>query len=104
MKDADIAALKLEHPGRELILLSSPFGEVVAKAAGLVEVNELRARMADKKTAVGAVDWFVRSCIVFPSRDALNEMVQRKPFLVERWYQKLEAEAGAAEEIEVKKL
>lgn len=105
-KEAELLALvdKLQksNPGAELIQLKSPAGVVIAKVPGPIEVAELRNRMGDKRSG-GATEWFVRTCIIYPSNEVLNLMVKRRPFLIEKWYQKLEVEAGSAEEIEVRK-
>ncbi len=104
MTDEQIAELKSANPGRELVSLSSQAAEVVAKVPSLAEMGELRNRVGDKAKSGGAMEWLVRSCIVYPAREQLNELLARKPVLIEKWYQKLEAEAGASEEVEVKKL
>lgn len=104
MTEETIAELKLANPGRELVMLSSSAAEVVAKVPSLVEMGELRNRISDKAKSGNAMEWLVRSCIVYPPREQLNELLTRKPVLIEKWYQKLEAEAGASEEVEVKKL
>jgi hypothetical protein len=105
LTETQIAQLKTDNAGRELVTLSSKSGiEIVAKVPGLVEMAELRNKLNDKAKSGGAMEWLVRSCVVFPSREQLNEILQRKPVLIEKMYQKLEAEAGGAEELELGKL
>jgi hypothetical protein len=105
LTEQQIAKLKDENPGRELVLLSSRSGaEIVARIPGLVEMAELRNRIGDKVKSGGAMEWLVRSCVVHPPREELNALLARKPVLIEKMYQKLEAEAGGAEELEISKL
>ena len=103
MDAAVVDSLKAKYPAADLILLTSQSAEVVAKI-GKAEVDMFRELISTASTKARAMERFVRACIVHPSQDELLAILNKKPGLIEKWGEELLDEAGAAEEVERKKL
>jgi hypothetical protein len=101
---AAIDAAKQNNPDVELLQLSSASGDVVLRVPAAAEVAVFRKRIMDKETRSSAIENLVRTCLVFPAREAFNALVQKRPFLIEKYGEKLTDAAGDSEEVEVKKL
>lgn len=98
---ADLQAL---HPGRELVRFSSKAGAVVVKVPNMVEMREWRRRLHDPALRGESDEWLVRSCVVSPAREELNDFLRKKPLLLGKWFRALMEAGGAAEEVEVGEL
>lgn len=105
MTDQQVTELKEKNPGRDIVQLSSKSGEVAFKVPNAVEIDAFRQRLAgNRANAAEANKALVATCCVYPSKEELRALLDRKPFLLEKWAEALMDAAGADEEIELKKL
>lgn len=104
IEQAIIDKIKEANPDAELLLIESSMGEIIAKIPGSFEMNAFRTRIFDEKRRSGATEALVRSCVLYPERDELNHLVQKRPLLIEKIASELDKAGGGQEEIEVKKL
>ncbi len=100
----EIEATKLAHVDRELFLIEGPHYTVIARVPMGMEVTRWRKDTAEAANRARATSFFVTNAIVWPDAPRLLELLNRRPFLLEEWFSKIYAEAGGAEETEVKKL
>jgi len=70
----------------------------------MAEMDAYRARQNNPQQRPKAMESMVRTCLIFPDRDAFQAVVEQKPLLIEKWADKLADAAGADEEVEVKNL
>lgn len=102
--DEAVAAARVKKPDVELLELSSGSGTLVFRVPGSAEANAFRQRSNDKVQRSGAAEALLRTCLVFPDADTFTQLVEKKPFLIEKWSDKLTDEAGVAETVVAKKL
>lgn len=103
MDASKIADLKVKYQGVDLVSLKSKSAEVVARVTKN-EVDLFRTLIAHPSTKGSAMERFVRACVIDPNPDEVAALLVRRPALAERWGEMLLAEAGADEEVELKKL
>lgn len=99
-----VERLKAAHPESELLVLAGAGFTVVAKSPGKKEMDLFRSTMFDEKRRAGALERFVRVCLVYPAPEEVTSILDLKPGLVERWAEKLLELGGSNEELQVKKL
>lgn len=107
MEPAKIAEIKAQpaNAGRELLLLTSKSAEVVFRVPGGVEMDAYRARHAgDRSKTTEANRSLLGTCLAFPDTATLQEILDRRPLLLEKWSDKLLDAGGGEEEVEAKKL
>jgi hypothetical protein len=99
-----VTQLKEKYPNAELLELSSVSATVIAKVPGMGEARQLRENTQDPKMAGKANEIFVRSCILWPEQVQVQQLLEKRPGLIEVWSKPLAEAAGMVEEIKVKKL
>lgn len=102
--EAAVAAARASKPELDLRLYSSESGEVVLRVPGHAELSVMRKRSGDPTQRAAALENLVRTCLVYPSREKFNAIVDQRPMLTDKWAEKLVDAAGAAEVVEEKKL
>jgi hypothetical protein len=108
MDAARIEDLKAKNPGRQLVELT--LGEdklnsitVIGMIPTVKEIDQLRElSMRGDKAKASMI--FVQNCILEPSAQALNEMREQKPLLLEKLGDELMKLAGSEEKVTSKKL
>lgn len=101
-EDEYLAAVAANQ-GREVFRISSPNYEFVAKVPNRMEMDRLRKDASDPSKRSAAMHTLVLNSIVWPEYKRMLELLNQKPMLTEKLYDKIESEAGSAEEFEVKK-
>jgi len=98
------AGFEADYPGREVVTLASASASVKAKVPGMTEMRELRRRNQADEREVVIAEWLTRSCVVEPDTAGVNAILDRKPLLLEKWFQALLNAGGASEQVEVGEL
>jgi hypothetical protein len=102
--EEEIAAVRAAHPTRELFLLSGTTVDAIAMIPNKMETDRFRREIIKPEQRATAMETYVRNAIVWPDRKRVQDLLNTRPWLMEKWYSKIEDEAGDAEEIETKKL
>jgi hypothetical protein len=100
--DQVVQELKAKEPDRRFVVLSSKSAEAVFRVPSMKEMGPFRIKAQDKDQRGAATEWLVRTCCAHPAGLELSAILNAKPMLLEKWAEKLVAEAGADEEVEVK--
>lgn len=101
---AAIDKIKEENPDAELLLIESSMGDVIAKIPTANEMNAFRSKIFDEKRRANATESLVRSCVLYPDREELNVLIQKRPLIIEKVAAELDKAGGGQEELTVKKL
>jgi hypothetical protein len=101
-----IAKARQSNANVELRQYSSVSGEAVFRLPNSAEASAFRKRTFDKDagTRADALENLVRTCLVFPDVETFNALINKRPFLVDTWGDKLVDAAGAEEQVTEKKL
>jgi len=100
--DSTIQRLKAEHG--EVYLVESGGVAVVVRPPRSPEYKRFRSLVMDEKRRPDALERLTRDCVVWPDPEELDALLERRPALAEVVGGKLLELAGAAEEVEIKKL
>ena len=100
-----VAELEGANPGRELVVYNSKAGLAIFKVPNGVEIDAWRARHGGEKAKFPEANkTLLATCRVYPEPLEFKVLLDRRPFLLEKWIDALTDAAGADEEIEVKKV
>lgn len=105
LADDLVAKIKAENPNVELHLLATPQGEtVVCKAPSRAEYKRFRAMIIDPGQRPNALETLLVACVVWPTRNEVHALLDRRPGLAEVFGDKLAGIAGVGEDLVEKKL
>lgn len=69
----------LERDHGEVLKVNTVLGPVVLRGPLPVEYKRFRDQFLDEKRKAIAAEQLARSCVVFPSKEAYDAMVKKKP-------------------------
>lgn len=96
-----VADLKSRNPGRHILQFATRSGVVLLRAPNREQAVALERELKDKSTAGLASENLLRACILFPEKPQLDELLMRKPVLIDIWYRQLRKEMGEDDKVEV---
>lgn len=91
----DLEKLKAEHG--EVAEVSTPCGTLVFRKPKRAEYKRHLAKVFDEKQRPDAVEWLARVCVVHPTREAFDAMLEDKPGIPILCADALAKLAGAAQ-------
>lgn len=97
-----ITRLKSEH--EELHQLTAGELTFVVVPPSRAAWQRFSERVTDDAKRLHALEQLARDCVVFPSAEAFDNVLQKKPATAAALFPKLSELAGAVEEVEAKKL
>lgn len=99
LTEVQLSELKAKFPGRALLALKSQVGTAVALVPNLQQALDYESVREDPSRAHTSQEALVRSCIVHPPKDQLEELLVRRPALVESWVKPIKRAAGDADKL-----
>lgn len=105
MKDEELKAVAEANPGAKLTVLSHPEGaEVVVRRPTRIEWKRFQQQCQDESKQFSAGEFLLSSCVVHPSKEAFQAMIEDAPGLYNTFLKGLTAHAGATDKFEKKAL
>ncbi len=94
----------LKAKNSEVFQLSHGDAEVLVKGPTRPAWKRFRALAADEKRRSDALEQLLRDCLLYPSLEGLDAMLEKKPGLAETFGSRLVDIAGLSDEVEKKVL
>lgn len=102
ISESELGKLRADHG--EILHLETKWGdEFVFRTATPEEYKRFQEEHADIQTRIAGTQTLLRSCVVYPSKDALDDFLRRKPGALWKLATPLSAHCGAEDDAVRKK-
>jgi hypothetical protein len=101
--EAKLKELREANPGVEFTILSAAGESIIVKPVSRMAWKQFRAAMESGAKGNDQMEILVAACTVFPDRDGVLALFERRPALAETFGNRLARDAGFNAEVEAKK-